>query len=133
VAASPDALFTYSWKLAHPIETPRGPYEDLSLLQHFAFFYLDPPFKFRFAGTLHSVAASHDKLFISSRNLALPVETQRGLCEDPFLLQHLVFFILTCLPSFVLLELCIQLLHHKMHFHILQEVGSPCRDPKGFI
>jgi hypothetical protein len=58
VAKSQDAIFKSSRKLAHPVETPRGPIEDPSFLQHLALFHLDLPAKFYFAGTLHLVAAS---------------------------------------------------------------------------
>jgi hypothetical protein len=61
-------IFTSSRKLAHPLETPRGPYEDPYLLQHLVFFYLDPPAKFCFSGTVHSVAALQDAFLHPLKN-----------------------------------------------------------------
>jgi hypothetical protein len=69
--------------------------------------------------------------FKSFRKLAHPVETLSGPYVDPSHLQHLVFFILTCLPSFISLVLCIQRLHHKMHFYILQEMAHPVETLRG--
>jgi hypothetical protein len=54
--------FTSSRKLAHLVETSRGPYVDPSHLQLLTFFYLDLPAKFHFTGTVHSVAASQDAI-----------------------------------------------------------------------
>jgi hypothetical protein len=94
VAASQGELFTSFRKLAHPVKTQRDPYENTSLFQQLAFFCLDLPAKFRFAGTMHSVAASQDALFTSFRKLTHPVETPKGSFGDPSLLQHLAFFYL---------------------------------------
>jgi hypothetical protein len=72
--------------------------------------------------------------FTSSRKLACPVETLRGSYVDPSHLQLLAFLhFSTFLPKLISLGPYILWLHHKMHFYIPMEVGTPCRDPKGSI
>jgi hypothetical protein len=84
VAAITRCTFTSSRKLAHPVETLRGPYVDPSHLQHLVFFYFDMPAKFHFAGTVHSVVAITRCTFTSSRKLTHLVETPRTHMRSHF-------------------------------------------------
>jgi hypothetical protein len=85
--------FTSSKKLAHPVETQRGPYE-VSFFVTSSLFLSWPACQVLFCLDHKFNGCITRCTFISSRKLAHPVDNQRSPFEDPFSLQLLAFFYL---------------------------------------